>query len=377
MKISNTKSKSVEYPITKNPNRPKKPFLLTYYYAGSRIRKSFADYKGATSHYDSYLKSLSSAQSTFWSRKLSISQVSDIEQALNLLSPGASLLDAVNFYNGSYGNSATLPEAIDTFLKTKEKNVVDTIYLTYNYRLKNVLAEFKNWENITADSLREWLLKRGTPKTISHYFALIRGFYKFAVRRQYIKINPCDFLHHTDFPKVQSKQAEILSVENTQIFLSFIEENYPEYTTWFALAFFAGVRRAEINRIESRMIDMENKRITLPKEIVKTGDSWSMEEMPEAIWVWLKRYGKEILPLPNRKREYITRHLKKALPNFKWVHNAARHSFATYHLSLYRDAPKTSLLLRHREPSTLWQHYLGGLTAKDIAEQYFSIAPKN
>ena len=59
---------------------------------------------------------------------------------------------------------------------------------------------------------------------------------------------------------------------------------------------------------------------------------------------------------------------------FNLPHNFTRHSFATYHLSLYFDPAKTSKITRNSE-QMLRDHYWGALVEKDIAKQYFQILP--
>lgn len=58
------------------------------------------------------------------------------------------------------------------------------------------------------------------------------------------------------------------------------------------------------------------------------------------------------------------------------LRNCLRHSFATYHLALHRDATKTAYLLTHSKPTMLYQHYAGRAT-KAEAEAYFAITPSS
>lgn len=54
--------------------------------------------------------------------------------------------------------------------------------------------------------------------------------------------------------------------------------------------------------------------------------------------------------------------------------NILRHSFASYHVALCRDAAETAILLQHRDQKMLWQHYRGRATEAD-ARRYFAIFP--
>ena len=53
-----------------------------------------------------------------------------------------------------------------------------------------------------------------------------------------------------------------------------------------------------------------------------------------------------------------------------------RHTYATMHVGAFRDAAATALNLGHgRSTAMLEQHYRG-LVAKDVAERYWTIYPK-
>lgn len=54
--------------------------------------------------------------------------------------------------------------------------------------------------------------------------------------------------------------------------------------------------------------------------------------------------------------------------------NILRHSFCSYHIALNRDAAATAVLLTHRSPAMLYQHYRGRATHAD-AEAFFALRP--
>jgi hypothetical protein len=55
--------------------------------------------------------------------------------------------------------------------------------------------------------------------------------------------------------------------------------------------------------------------------------------------------------------------------------NGLRHSFASYHLALHEDAPKTALQIGHQSPAVLFEHYRE-LTAPEEALRYWNIRPR-
>lgn len=118
-----------------------------------------------------------------------------------------------------------------------------------------------------------------------------------------------------------------------------------------------------------KFIDFENKHILLPAEIVKTNDDWLINDIPKVFWNIVK--PDSIIDIPSADQIMEIRRIwnKKAKRNYPA--NALRHSFATYHLSLHRNAPRTSLVMRHRNPNQLWQSYLAKLVSEKEAVKWF------
>jgi integrase len=198
-------------------------------------------------------------------------------------------------------------------------------------------------------------------------------FFAYAVRRGHISKHPASNVVSSDLPKVKVKPPKFFTIDETKEILSYMQKRHSHYTLWFAIGFFTGIRHAEINRLTMDNFIVDRKEILLKGDIVKTGDTWLMADLPDNLWEWVKKY--EYRAITDSAWKKLTKQMRKDLPHINWHHNGLRHSFATYHLSKYRDASKTSLLLRHRNRETLWQHYLGGLVSEDIANQYFSIIP--
>ena len=57
-----------------------------------------------------------------------------------------------------------------------------------------------------------------------------------------------------------------------------------------------------------------------------------------------------------------------------WPHDAMRHSYASYHFAMYRDAGLTAKNLGHPSPTLLRKDYNNAVTRAE-AERFWSIAP--
>ena len=93
-----------------------------------------------------------------------------------------------------------------------------------------------------------------------------------------------------------------------------------------------------------------------------------MEVLP-SLSSWLELGGE--LPVRN-KRKRLTALVAKC--GLKWQQDIMRHTFASYHLAMFRSAEKTALELGHRDTTMLFSHYRELVQIAD-AEEYWSIKP--
>ena len=79
----------------------------------------------------------------------------------------------------------------------------------------------------------------------------------------------------------------------------------------------------------------------------------------------------------SRKTMYKCREAVTSATGTKWRMDAARHSFATYHLAKHNSIDQTVQELGHTSPQMLFQNYFGlAKNRTDQAEKYFQIEPK-
>ena len=339
-----------------------------------RIKKYFKTKQEAREWLANYQKSIGVDLSDI--AQLSTLQLADIRQALNLLPKNISLTQIVSDYlKHNTLSNVSMQKAFELY----KEHLTSLRGKTPKLRMHKFISDFNDWDNVSDNKLLDWLKLRGMPKTIIEYHSEIKRFYEFAKRRKFIAIAPTDIITQSDLPKIKRSKVCVWDIQNVNLFFQFLKEKRPRFLNWFAIACFAGIRRAEINRIKPEYIDTKRKTILLPYDITKTGDTWLMEDLPDNLWKWIDSYGTKIEKLQNstfsRLRKAWEKWTEAKGEKIPWQHNICRHSFCTYHLSLYRDPAKTSLLLKHREPNTMWQHYLAGLVDKKTAKEYFSILP--
>lgn len=219
-------------------------------------------------------------------------------------------------------------------------------------------------------------------RTCRNDFAAVAAFLRFCARRGWLTFEPGAALDPKAFlPRVLAKAKTVFSLAETRHFFDELERSprFRRLIPFYALEFFCGIRRAEAERMRWKWIDVSRKEIRLPAEITKTGEEFVLRApfLPPTVFAWIRAYrgagavaedGRVAAPT-KREHDVIERVCG-------WRRNVARHTFATMHVSLYGNAAKTAVLLRHRNQERLWRNYLASLVPESDARAYFGLAPR-
>jgi integrase len=100
--------------------------------------------------------------------------------------------------------------------------------------------------------------------TAQKYHSLIHAAYKFAVKREYIDCNPCDFAER---PKAEKYHADYYDKDELNRLL-FCSHDEPIYIP-ILLAAFYGLRRSEALGLKWSNIDFEGKKISIAHKVVE------------------------------------------------------------------------------------------------------------
>ncbi|MCX6624901.1 MAG: tyrosine-type recombinase/integrase [Acidobacteria bacterium] len=143
---------------------------------------------------------------------------------------------------------------------------------------------------------------------------------------------------------------------------------------YFAIGFFAGLRSAELQRLDWSAINMTEGSIVVGAQVAKKRSRRVVEMVP-VLRSWLEKIGGEEGPLlKDAEFRDNLEGLKKAAGIGDWPHNGLRHSFASYHLAFFGDAMKTATILGHKDPGVIHNHYKA-LVQKSEAEKFWRLVP--
>jgi integrase len=296
-------------------------------------------------------------------------------EADRLLEPyGISILDLARQYvqrMEQHAKSETVRHAIPLFLQAKKSDGMRPRYLRdLHDRLRRFADSFgdRKLSDISAVEIDQWLRGLGVALVTRNTFASrLSVFFEFARQRGWVSVNSL-----TDVPKAKviSSPPGILSPEQAARLLEHASE---ETLPIFALGLFAGLRSAEIERLQWHHIKWDERLVEVPALSSKTA-SRRLVTMPENLLSWLEPYrGKQgsICPPGYYKRTVADRGRAGIR---QWPSNAMRHSYASYHLAMYKDGPGLSLELGHTTPRVVFQHYREVVTPSE-AQKFWRIVP--
>lgn len=308
---------------------------------------------------------------------LSAGQYDDARAALALLPSGATLCDAARAYATAQAGpeQVWLADVIRAYLTRLEaQGRAERTLQDYGERLNRLVntVAVEYIGDITADhlsaALDAWDVRGPTRNS---YRRVWHALFAYAVRAGHIRANPADGL---DIIAYAERMPEYVSVEDAAGLMSWVERNAPEWIAYYALGLFAGVRPAELARLDMTACSAEHVRIG--PEIAKIRRARLIPCEPNLVaWLRLCPPDGPVRPTTDNRSAYasMTRHRSLA-GVVDWPHDAARHSYATYHLALYHDAALTNASMGHTSADILFRHYRG-LASEADAKRYFTLAP--
>jgi integrase len=269
--------------------------------------------------------------------------------------------------------SVNILKAYDEFVETRDKEGASASHLRdFTYRLqrfakkhaKRLVAE------ITTKDVDAWLfgLKHSAQSRDKHR-RLLHNFFGYCTGRDYAEENP---VARAAKVKVIRKAPGILTPADVAAVLAAAPV---EIVPALAIGFFAGLRTAEIARLDWSEINLKRGFIEVTAENAKSSQRRLVAITPN-LKAWLEPHAQRSGPVRLSEMRHKDRFdLARKEAGIQWPSNAARHSFASYHLALHQDAAKTALQLGHTNTAVLFQHYRE-LARPEDAEAYFAITPK-
>ncbi len=271
----------------------------------------------------------------------------------------------------------TLERAISQHLERRTETGKEASQRHVKARLKRTLDFFGNvrLHEIETEQIRRFLtVLRNSGEhgdwSISNHIRTLKAFFRRAKIEGWTKDNPVEAIENIN---ILPLEISVISIADARKLFAYVRDK--PISPRLALETFGGLRYASTAKMKFEEINWEERGIELPASKHKTRKRHFHEKMPGNAWQWLEAWRTDPRPWKMTPRQCLSAK-SEAFTGAGVPHpqNILRHSFASYHVALFRDAAETATLLQHKNPELLFKHYKGRATASD-AEAFFSIVP--
>jgi integrase len=230
--------------------------------------------------------------------------------------------------------------------------------------------------DITTTDLRDELTALSVAtSTRNHYRTHFGVIFAFARDNRWVKENPVAELK--SWTDRSDKTPEIVTVAQAAKLLECATD--PRLVPVFAIGLFAGLRPAEIRRLDWSEIRWDKAQIRVTSAKSKTAQPRWVKMTP-ALMEWLAPYRKAsgpVNPLSESNQYKLIAETVKAAGLSHWPQDGLRHSFGSYHMALHQNAPLTAAQMGHMTTKMVHAHYDNHMVMQDEAEAYFAIRSLN
>jgi integrase len=213
--------------------------------------------------------------------------------------------------------------------------------------------------------------KNGTKRgrsTVNVERDMLSNIFSVAVKRRYIKSNPCKSVDR--LPKATVRRTAVFQPEDEVKLLNALTGTREKYRPVVILGLHTGMRLNEILSLEWAWIDIEKAEISLPKDLTKNGEPGTIYLNGNALNALAQlrdqnKSRKKVFPTGNRSGFSLCRvsHVISetcddiGLPNATM--HATRRTFNTRLIEKTKDVMATKELMRHRDlKMTDWYTHL-------------------
>jgi integrase len=218
-------------------------------------------------------------------------------------------------------------------------------------------------------TMENWLRDLGVSGVSRNsYRRRLVSMYSYAVNRNWTPANPAG---KTTIAKEHPKAVGVLTPDEFSTLLSNASK---ETLPFFAIGGFAGIRSAELVRLEWKDIHFDSGLIEVGRDKAKTAQKRFVKILP-ALEAWLEPYRNHRGPIaPQNGLKTILLADRQRAGISKWPSNALRHSYASYHLAQFRSAAELALEMGHSNATITFRHYRALVTPQEAAK-WWSIMP--
>ena len=242
------------------------------------------------------------------------------------------------------------------------------------WRLDNVAKTFAvNIDSVTTGDVQKWLDgMKGSPRSVLNFRRITGTLFAYAESRGYIAKgeNPV-----TATEKISARNNLAVEIYTPDELEKLFAGAHKSFRVIIALGAFAGLRSAEIERLDWSEIDLDSNLIEVKAEKTKTASRRLVPILP-VLKAWLEPAAKQSGALWEHSHPFFHERQREAATGAglkEWKQNGLRHSFISYRLAKVQNAPQV-VLEAGNSPQMIFANYRE-VVKPDAAEQWFAISP--
>ena len=313
---------------------------------GKRMREVFSSKEAAEAHAFKIRRQSTREGAAAFSLPASIRV--EAQKAVDLLKEyrGETITKAVEFYithNLRFRHAPPAGEVIKEFIAEREKlNQRERNLDDVRQRLHVFAKAFgdRKLADLNVEELATWLRDPAWgARSQIHYRRRVSMLYDYGIKHHYCEVNTAALL---DNPETEDNEIECFSVEECGRILTHAQA--AGCLPLVVLSLFAGLRRAEIVRLDWSNVSLAELTITVSSKAAKKR-SRRVISINETAAVWLATCAKlngPVITVSKQSLDARIKNLVKLAELGRWRQNGLRHCFCTYHLAAGKDPVRTA-----------------------------------
>jgi integrase len=371
-------------------NRGKTMYQLAFYAAGRRVQKNFADKSEAKRVANQILSGLTNDAKAV--EAMATPELESLVAARRVLAPAyalhvaveehaqavaklgkATLREAVEFFlrhNRADVPRLTLAEIAEQFAKSREQSGLSAHYISQCRKIIGDLAKVfagQMLPDLKTSELDAWL--GGLPfaaKTKNGMRIVLVACGNWAEGRGYLVKGGNPFPAMVRYKETKSA-VSIFTPENIASLLTKADTTLRPF---LALGAFAGLRMAELQRLDWKEIDLDRGFIIVDASKAKTRQR-RLVPISDNLKLWLMPCKQASGPVCLHQRPQIA--AARLCDAVAWQENGLRHSFISYRLAILHDTARVALEAGN-SPEVIFGHYRE-LVTPEAAKAWFEVKP--
>lgn len=264
----------------------------------------------------------------------------------------------------------TVRQVVDEMMAAKRMANLSKVHLKdLECRLNRFANAFQmNISGVSGSLIQTWIdAMSGSGRTKLNYLRVIAALLKFAIKRKYLPKDAVEEIEAVQQAKEDNGEIEIFTPEEMNEILTAAR---PEMVPWLGIRGFAGLRSAEIQRLDWSEVNLTERHIEIKASKSKTA-ARRLVPITDNLASWLAPYAQRSGKLAaevSRLREERGQPCK-----FEWRHNALRYSFISYRVADIQNVAQVALEAGN-SPQMVFKNYRQLVTPAS-AKSWFAIVP--